>query len=189
MQIKKNNFIKINGYPVSVDIKLFSNKINLILGENGIGKSSFLKGILKEGFKGSFCFQERLVSINSIKVNGLLQTLKKNSLINNEIIDDLLEQFNLRSCLDKEINHLSGGENQSLKIVINFARKDKVLIFDEPSQYLDEKNVKNFSELVAKNLNDKIILIVEHNYDYLSHLELKFCEMKKNQNRIELKNV
>lgn len=140
-----------------LDFELYLGSINLMLGENGIGKSTVINQLINNDKNISLCFQHRIQSINSARVCDLLELLK----ISCESY--YIKMFEIDKLLHKEINKLSGGENQILKIAISLSENKKIYIFDEPTQYLDKKNI----ELLRMSLQDlclkKIVLVVEHN--------------------------
>ncbi len=51
----------------------------------------------------------------------------------------MIAVFQLDKLLDREISELSGGELQRLAILLISIRKADILIFDEPTSYLDVK--------------------------------------------------
>lgn len=114
----------LNGVSIKGEINLKKDYINLILGENGIGKSSILYFLIKNQNKFfsnidiSVVSQKRLETINHLSGNGLLDLYRKlerpKSLSLYEEIKDACDSF-----LHMPINELSGGQNQMLKILFS----------------------------------------------------------------------
>ncbi|MBD3227969.1 MAG: ribosome biogenesis/translation initiation ATPase RLI [Candidatus Lokiarchaeota archaeon] len=88
------------------------------------------------------------------------------------VIDELVEDLNLSSVMDRNLSQLSGGELQRVAIAAIIARDADLYLFDEPSSFLDineritmAKTIHSLAEI------GKTILIVEHDLaicDYLS---------------------
>lgn len=78
--------------------------------------------------------------------------------------------------LDREIDKLSGGELQRLAILIVAISSSQILMFDEPSSYLDVKQRLVAAKLIRSLLNDKIYIIcVEHDLSVLDYLSDFVC--------------
>jgi len=189
LKLVESNFLKINDMNVSVDFFLKKDCINLLRGANGVGKTTFIIKLLDISKKVSICFQHRLASINSTRVKDILKVLSENNSLDKKSLDQYLEIFNYSQFLDREVNELSGGENQVLKLILNLSSKKDILIFDEPAQYLDTTNLYLFCDALLKKYNSKTILIVEHNTSYLKNLPLEEILMVKQEGHIEIKNV
>ncbi len=189
MKLVESNFLKVNDMNVNVDFFLKKDCINLLRGSNGVGKTTFITRLLDISKEVSICFQHRLASINSTRVKDILKVLSENDSLDRKSLDQYLELFNYSQFLDREVNELSGGENQVLKLVLNLSSNKNILIFDEPSQYLDSSNLSLFCDALLKKSNSKKILIVEHNISYLKNLPLEEILMVKQKGNIEIKNV
>lgn len=184
MKILNDNYLKVNSLFVDVNVEFKKSKINIIRGENGIGKTSFSKKML-EDFPGVYlCFQHRLESINTTRVEEMLHMLIENKYVTDQVYD-FLNYFSVDNLTQKVVNSLSGGENQILKIIIALGQKRNTLIFDEPSQYLDKKNLKLFKELLLQQ-TEKMIILIEHNDSYLEDCELNTIKMYRRNNKIEV---
>ena len=62
---------------------------------------------------------------------------------------------------DKKIVRLSRGMRQRVGMAQAVLNKPKVLVLDEPSAYLDEREENLFYELAGEFLQDRIVIITE----------------------------
>ena len=63
---------------------------------------------------------------------------------------------------------LSGGQRQRIGLARSLYKKSEILIFDEATNALDEKNEKNFLNSVFSLKSDKTIIIISHKQTTLS---------------------
>ena len=89
-----------------------------------------------------------------------------------ERIEEVLQEINLLGKRDLRISQLSGGEKQRLCIGSALMLKPKVLVLDEGTAMLDEKNRENIMELL-KRLRDRgvTILLISHHLDELKYVD------------------
>ncbi|WKV13454.1 ATP-binding cassette domain-containing protein [Marivirga harenae] len=151
--------------------------INIIVGKNGSGKSTFLKffaGLIKhyngtfkyrglnnfEGIKKDFGFQfgEEFLTLN-LKVSEMTRFCGKLHGIDNitlgKRITALIDFFELE---DKEIQFLSYGNKKKLLIALAMLNKPKGLILDEPFEGLDFVMKKKLLEYLLASNFENIIL-------------------------------
>ena len=57
--------------------------------------------------------------------------------LNGELINDLVNNYSLKSILSSHVNLLSGGELQLLSLLKSII-KPKILFYDEPTNNLDQ---------------------------------------------------
>ncbi|USS40551.1 ribosome biogenesis/translation initiation ATPase RLI [Thermococcus aggregans] len=90
------------------------------------------------------------------------------------ILDKLVEELELSNILDREIQHLSGGELQRVAIAAAIARDADFYFFDEPSSYLDIRQRLKVAKAIRKLAEEgKSVVVVEHDLavlDYLSDI-------------------
>jgi energy-coupling factor transporter ATP-binding protein EcfA2 len=184
MEIEFKNKLKIKGIDVDCKLILENSASYLISGGNGIGKSSFLQYLKlhkNEYFnckRTCFVDQFPLRPINDVSLESILRILNDERYENLGLFEDYKGRVSLFSKIP--INHLSGGQNQMVKIMISLYLSGDIFVFDEPLQYLDDQNVEGFIETIKalKKMN-KTILIVEHRSDLLTDVIDKRLTMKQ----------
>ena len=82
-------------------------------------------------------------------------------------IKEFSQQFEIENLLKRQISTLSGGEKQKVALLSILLMDPEVLLFDEPTAFLDPTSAKHFVDLFHKIAADKTIITVEHNLDYL----------------------
>ena len=92
---------------------------------------------------------------------GNLNSQKKDEAVN------LFSVLNLSSKMDFYPNQLSGGERSRVALLRAIINKPKILLADEPTGNLDEKNALTLIELLKKINKDfnQAIIITTHNPD------------------------
>lgn len=83
-------------------------------------------------------------------------------------IPEIMKDFTLD--LSSSVEHLSGGQKQILAIIMALQKPTKILLLDEPTAALDDKNTQlviNFLTTLAQKLN-LIIVIITHDKDIIN---------------------
>tara|TARA_B100000029_G_scaffold324890_1_gene317280 strand:- start:9099 stop:10907 length:1809 start_codon:yes stop_codon:yes gene_type:complete len=93
------------------------------------------------------------------------------SIPNNNFSDDIIEELNLSTCINKPVKDLSGGELQRLSIAFAAIKEADVYFFDEPSSYNDVFQRLAVSNTIRK-LSDKgkSVILIEHDITFLDYL-------------------
>lgn len=88
-----------------------------------------------------------------------------------DMSDQIVEQLNLTSSLNKNINELSGGELQRLAVAITTIKDADYYFFDEPSSYNDIYQRLAVAKVI-QNLarRGKTVTIIEHDLTLLDYL-------------------
>ena len=175
---------------ISLDIN--DGEICLIYGNSGVGKSTLLSivGTLESPTSGNVFIEEELINfdkdlsyIRSQKLGFVFQNnflLPEFSVIENLIVPQLingksfseskknslemLSVLKLEKIKDRFYNQISGGEKQRVSLVRSLVNDPLLVIADEPTANLDEKNCKQILDLIVK-LNkemNKSFLIATH---------------------------
>ncbi len=172
---------------INLDIKR-GEKI-AIIGENGIGKSSFLKivqGIIPQG-RGDFEWGKN-VSISYYEQENL--NLNQDKIALDELWDRFpnIPEAEIRRVLGnvlltqddvyKPVKVISGGERAKLAFCIIMLEKSNVLILDEPTNHLDLVS-KEILETAMSEFGGTIIF-VSHDRYLLNKVPDKIVEITRN---------
>lgn len=170
------------GNPV-FDMNFSLNRgINFIIGENGIGKTTFIRCLcgLNKKFKGKTYYNgDRLkrssdyISLVMQDVNYQLYTesvWEEVSLVSgdSEEKEGVLKCLNL---IDKKEAHpqsLSGGEKQRLLIANAILSEKPIVILDEPTSGLCKKQMISIVKYLHKMEREgKTVIVVTHDYEFI----------------------
>jgi len=66
--------------------------------------------------------------------------------------DEVVKYLDLESVLERQVQHLSGGELQRFIIGLTCVQKVDIYMFDEPSSYLDVKQRLNAARMIRSLL-------------------------------------
>lgn len=94
-------------------------------------------------------------------------------------IDHLLKELHLTDQKNKKIKTLSGGMKQRLGIAQAMLNDPDILILDEPTVGLDPKERNQFSMLLSKISENKIILLSTHIVSDIENIAHKVLIMKE----------
>ena len=115
----------------------------------------------KMGFLFQNCnlFEEMTVRENVALPLKLLNMGQKT--IDDEI-ESIAKQTDIFELLDKKAKHLSGGQKQRVALARAILKKPEVILADEPTGNLDEKNSKKVFELLKKAAKNCLVVVVTH---------------------------
>lgn len=156
-----------------VSLTLEKSKLNLIKGVNGIGKSTFAAAVKKRHSSDTtFIEQGALVHFYNRTLLELKNIFIKSGPQNfdQDTLEELWQELGLAAISDHELTHLSGGENQSLKLALGLSIKKNLVILDEPAQYLDVKRKATLASFLKRLMCESYILIIEHDSSWLEEL-------------------
>ncbi len=176
--IKFNNFTALPLYE-NINYELKPNKINVLIGSNGIGKSTLIFYLMKiyGGYSGEVLFGDK--NFDDINLNGEINVVFQNpylQFIGYDIVDEITyyyEQQNTTCDVDEilktlnfenqPLHQLSGGQAQLFNIKLAILKKPKVLIIDEALSNLDFEQKREVINLLKEN---KItVLLITNNLE------------------------
>tara|TARA_Y100000310_G_C20683267_1_gene817385 strand:+ start:423 stop:2186 length:1764 start_codon:yes stop_codon:yes gene_type:complete len=167
---------KLGNFQLEVESgSLNKNEIVGILGENGIGKTSFIKmlaGILKPdqgeiNTEVKVAYKPQYLESDSDK---LVMEFLEDAVTNYS--KQLIEPLGIDKLLTRRLSELSGGELQRVAIVNCLSQEAELFLLDEPSAYLDVEQRLLISKII-KNVvqeRDVTILVVDHDLMFLDYL-------------------
>ncbi|MDH5680656.1 MAG: ABC-F family ATP-binding cassette domain-containing protein [Spirochaetota bacterium] len=129
-----------------VSVKLMSGEKLGLIGRNGCGKSTLIKGILDHQQEATVDLKEEIrVSYFSQGAHGLDESLSlfdtihdRNPKFERQTIRDYLALFQFRGDdVDKVVSQLSGGERTRLALLCSILEPSDLYILDEPTNHLD----------------------------------------------------
>lgn len=78
---------------------------------------------------------------------------------------DLIRTVDLYRFRNTKVSKLSGGQKQRVAIARALAKETPIIIADEPTGNLDSRSAESIIKLLSKIAEDKLVIIVTHNYD------------------------
>ena len=169
-----------------LNLCLNSNKINIILGESGVGKTTLLSLVLglKKCDNGEILYNGQNINYLAFRRNVASYIDQDGTCFDNmtieehfKFIDDMLVRKSMNSyvseCLvktglDEKIlkkypNNLSGGERKRFLIALSSYKQSEVIFLDEPTSSLDDDNCQLFIDLLNVLVKDhKMVIVVTH---------------------------
>ena len=157
----------------NINFTLGTNRIVMVKGRNGSGKTSLLKSVLciLEPTSGSMFWKGKPINKNlydfynnvtyiSDKTSSVRQLTIANNIkiwkriflskLDNNQIDGILSNLNLTNLIDKKVNTLSLGEIKKLELLRLVLEEKKIWILDEPLNNLDSDTI----EILAQTFED-----------------------------------
>ena len=181
-----------------------------IVGENGIGKTTFLKAI-----RNKVPYLGKIKWGRNLRISYFEQENKELNM-DNSVLYEVIDKTNVSTELEarnilgsmlitgedvkKPVKTLSGGEKAKLKFANMMLNRGNILIMDEPSNHLD----LNSKEVLDQSLFDfsGTLIMVSHDRYLLNKIPDKIVELTKNgfivyngkyddylKNKIEIKEV
>jgi len=157
------------------------SEILVLLGENGTGKTTFVRmlaGLLKSDSEAQV--PELNVSYKPQKISPkfegsvrfLLQKKIRDAYTHPQFMTDVTKPLSLEAIIDQEVPFLSGGELQRVAIILCLGTPADIYLIDEPSAYLDSEQ-----RIVAAKVIKRFILhskktgfVVEHDFIMATYL-------------------
>jgi ATP-binding cassette subfamily E protein 1 len=149
-----------------------------VLGENGIGKTTFIKilakvietdsGEISTGVKVSY--KPQYIETNS---DELVMSYLKEAILKYKAM--LLKPLDIEPLMMKQLNQLSGGQLQRVSIAKALSQDAELFLLDEPSAYLDVEQRLVISKVVHDwiEVTGKTVVVVDHDLLFLDYISEK----------------
>lgn len=184
----KNVYKKYKEKVVFENISLKLEKgVYIICGENGSGKSTFLK--LIKGFasptqgkidiEGKISYTPEKIHFPSfLTITEVIESVKRIYKSTTSVLS-LLHKYQITKYKNYKLNNISKGTYQKILLIISELRDFDIYLYDEPLNGLDDETVKTFilslQELALKN---KLIIISSHLVDNYKSLPIQILSIK-----------
>lgn len=170
-----------------VSFTLEQSQIGVLMGPNGAGKSTLIRCLLGSlPYQGKILLDGKdLASLKSKERASLVAYVPQRLMFSSsnvfesvmigrvpsfmfapskedeDIVWDCLGELGIKDLAHRNVNELSGGEQQKVAIARALAQRSKILILDEPTSNLDiaaEQNVVHLVKNLAKKLGFTVLL-------------------------------
>ncbi|MDC9031957.1 ATP-binding cassette domain-containing protein [Columbia Basin potato purple top phytoplasma] len=166
-----------------------------LIGDNGSGKTTLAKlliGLLSPNKGQIFINNEELTEDNLLEVRSSMGIVFQNPDyqfvgfdVENDIafglenkllpreqirkkIDEYSSMLNIRHLLHKKPQELSGGQKQKVAITSVLAMEPDIIIFDEPTSFLDPQSSKEIYDIIQNihKQKNKILITITHDLSF-----------------------
>jgi len=161
--------------------KFSNSEIIVLLGQNGTGKSTYLKmiaGLIKSDNDQfipelQISYKPQLISPKYEGTVKQLLVLKISNFINDpQFMTDIIRPLKIEELYDYSVQNLSGGELQRIAIVLALGKPADVYLLDEPSAYLDVEQRLIVARGIKRFIHHtrKTAFVVEHDMIMATYL-------------------
>ncbi|HOZ63869.1 MAG TPA: urea ABC transporter ATP-binding subunit UrtE [Burkholderiaceae bacterium] len=190
-----------------VSLQANLGRVTVLLGRNGVGKTTLLKSIMglvpiKSGsiefagkaIQGTTPFERARAGIGFVPQGREIfsrLTVEENLRMglayksaSTPIPAELFELFPvLKQMISRRGGDLSGGQQQQLAIARALAAKPKLLILDEPTEGIQPSIIKDIGRVIRMlaDRGDMAILLVEQYYDFAQELADDYLVMQRGE--------
>jgi len=158
------------------------------IGENGIGKTTFIKmlagelkpdsGNLDKEIKISY--KPQYIKPESDATVGEILSELVGNIYSDEYRLTIINPLQLKDLLNHKINSLSGGELQRVAIAVCLSREADLYLLDEPSAYLDVEQRVRLAKVIREIIKKREVsaLIIDHDLLFIDYISDKLLVFK-----------
>ena len=122
-----------------------------------------------------------LLNLDTVFNNVLLPLetcYKSKRFIQHKRVNDALKTVGIQELAKTRVNKLSGGEKQRVAIARALINDPKVILCDEPTGALDEKNADIIFQLLKKLSKTTLVIVATHDVDSIKEIADTIIEIK-----------
>ncbi|KAL4640426.1 ATP-binding cassette sub-family E member 1 [Arapaima gigas] len=164
-----------------VEGEFTDSEIMVMLGENGTGKTTFIRmlaGRLKPDEGGevpilNVSYKPQKISPKfKGSVRALLHEKIRDAYTHPQFITDVMKPMQIDSIIDQDVQNLSGGELQRVALALCLGKPADVYLIDEPSAYLDSEQRLMAARVIKRFIlhAKKTAFVVEHDFIMATYL-------------------
>ncbi|XP_012686778.1 ATP-binding cassette sub-family E member 1 [Clupea harengus] len=157
------------------------SEIMVMLGENGTGKTTFIRmlaGRLKPDEGGdvpllNVSYKPQKISPKfKGSVRALMHDKIRDAYMHPQFVTDVMKPMQIESIIDQDVQNLSGGELQRVALALCLGKPADVYLIDEPSAYLDSEQRLMAARVVKRFIlhAKKTAFVVEHDFIMATYL-------------------
>lgn len=173
---------KMGSFQLDIASGAFTDsEIVVMLGENGTGKTTFIRmlaGRLEpdSGDKAptlNVSYKPQKISPKSQgTVRQLLHEKIRDAYVHPQFVADVMKPLLIEQLMDQEVQNLSGGELQRVALALCLGKPADVYLIDEPSAYLDSEQRLHAAKVIKRFIlhAKKTAFIVEHDFIMATYL-------------------
>ena len=176
------------------------NNVVAIIGDNGVGKSTFARCIcgLESKDRSKIKYNDKILKKKDRLRNCYMVMQDTNHQLFTESVEDelllgadktikndiisIMEELNLLELRERHPMSLSGGQKQRVAIASALSSNRDILIFDEPTSGLDLSHMIQVANEIKKLADKKkTVIIITHDYEFIATCCNYVIQMDKGQ--------